>query len=241
MLTAGGIVGSSLGVLLFGWLQRQGQIDIVITLLYVLLLGTVGGLMFAESFGSLIRSAARPAARRAKLHQHHWLHGLPLKIRFTESRLYISALLPLTVGAAVGVLTAIMGVGGGFIMLPAMIYLIGMPTQVVIGTSLFQIAFVTAVTTFLHAYNNKTVDMVLALALIVGAVVSTQFGSRAGTKPGPSIGHGLRAVPPRVAPAGRSPARRPPRIGTGTPRRRAIGRSGRGRPRRTPGTRRPRA
>lgn len=179
VLTAGGVVGSSLGVLLFGWLQRQGQIDIVITLLYVLLLGTVGGLMFAESFGSLIRSVARPAARRAKLHQHHWLHGLPLKMRFTESRLYISALLPLSIGAAVGVLTAVMGVGGGFIMLPAMIYLIGMPTSIVVGTSLLQISVVSALTAFLQAYNNQTVDIVLALLLIAGGVVGAQFGARA--------------------------------------------------------------
>jgi uncharacterized membrane protein YfcA len=180
VLTAGGVVGSSLGVLLFGWLQRQGHIDTVIALSYVLLLGTVGGLMFAESFGSLIRHAARPAARRAKLHQHHWLHGLPLKMRFTESRLYISALLPLAVGAAVGALTAVLGVGGGFIMLPAMIYLIGMPTSIVVGTSLLQISVVSALTTFLQAYNNQTVDIVLGLLLIAGGVVGAQFGTRAG-------------------------------------------------------------
>ncbi len=180
VLTAGGMVGSSLGVLLFGWLQRQGHIDIVIALSYVFLLGTVGGLMFAESFGTMIRSAARPVARRAKLHQHHWLHGLPLKMRFPISRLYISALLPLTIGAAVGMLTAIMGVGGGFIMLPAMIYLIGMPTSVVVGTSLLQISVVSALTSFLQAYNNQTVDIILALLLIAGGVVGAQFGSRAG-------------------------------------------------------------
>jgi uncharacterized membrane protein YfcA len=180
VLTAGGVVGSSLGVLLFGWLQRQGHIDIVIALSYVLLLGTVGALMFAESFGSMIRRAARPVARRAKLHQHHWLHGLPLKMRFPVSRLYISVLLPLGIGAAVGVLTAVMGVGGGFIMLPAMIYLIGMPTAIVVGTSLLQISVVSALTTFLQAYNNQTVDIILALLLIAGGVVGAQFGSRAG-------------------------------------------------------------
>ena len=180
VLIAGGVVGSSLGVLLFGWLQRQGHIDIVIALSYVFLLGTVAGLMFAESFGTMIRSAARPAARRAKLHQHHWLHGLPLKMRFPVSRLYISTLLPLSIGAAVGMLTAIMGVGGGFIMLPAMIYLIGMPTSVVVGTSLLQISVVSALTAFLQAYNNQTVDIVLGLLLIAGGVVGAQFGSRAG-------------------------------------------------------------
>lgn len=180
VLTAGGVVGSSLGVLVFGWLQRQGHIDIVIALSYVLLLGTVGGLMFAESSGTMIRRVARPAARRAKLHQHHWLHGLPFKVRFPISRLYISALLPIGIGAFVGLLTAIMGVGGGFIMLPAMIYLIGMPTSIVVGTSLLQISVVSALTTFLQAYNNQTVDIILALLLIAGGVVGAQFGSRAG-------------------------------------------------------------
>jgi uncharacterized membrane protein YfcA len=179
VLTAGGVVGSTLGVQLFGWLNRQGHVDIVVTLAYVLMLGTVGGLMFAESVGSMIRSR-QLLRRRSKLHQHHWLHGLPLKMRFTESRLYISALLPLSVGAGVGVMTAVMGVGGGFIMLPAMIYLIGMPTAVVVGTSLLQISVVAAITTFLQAYNNQNVDIVLGLLLIAGGVVGAQFGARAG-------------------------------------------------------------
>ena len=137
--------------------------------------------MFAESARTLFRTRkSSPATRRRKLHQHHWLHGLPMKMRFNQSRLYISVLTPLAVGAGVGVLVAIMGVGGGFIMVPAMIYLIGMPTSVVIGTSLFQIAFVTAITGFLHAYTNQAVDIVLALLLIAGGVVGVQFGSRAG-------------------------------------------------------------
>lgn len=179
VLSAGGFVGSSLGVLLFGWLKRHGHVDVVVALSYVLLLGTVGALMLAESLGSLIRKARRSTARR-RLHQHYWLHGLPLKMRFQESRLYISALLPLSVGAAVGLMTAIMGVGGGFVMLPAMIYLIGMPTAIVVGTSLLQIGFVSALTVFLQAYNNQTVDVVLGLLLIAGGVVGTQFGTRAG-------------------------------------------------------------
>jgi hypothetical protein len=115
-----------------------------------------------------------------KRHRHLWLHGLPFKIRFHRSRLYISALMPLGLGFFVGILASIMGVGGGFLMVPAMIYLIGMPTAVVVGTSLFQISFVTAVTTWLHAVNNYTVDVVLALALIVGGVIGAQFGSSAG-------------------------------------------------------------
>ncbi|MGI9435068.1 MAG: sulfite exporter TauE/SafE family protein, partial [Geminicoccaceae bacterium] len=119
---------------------------------------------------------------RGKLHRHHWLHGLPFKMRFQRSRLYISALTPLVLGFLVGILAAIMGVGGGFLMVPAMIYVIGMPTQVVVGTSLFQIAFVTAVTTFLHATNNHTVDIVLALSLIVGGVIGAQVGTSFGAR-----------------------------------------------------------
>jgi hypothetical protein len=181
VLIAGGFVGSSLGVLLFGWLKRHGHVDIVVALAYVLLLGTVGALMLTESVGSLIRKARRPTARR-RLHRHYWLHGLPLKMRFQDSRLYISALVPLTVGALVGLMTAIMGVGGGFIMLPAMIYLIGMPTAIVVGTSLLQISAVSALTVFLQAYNNQTVDIVLGLLLIAGGVVGAQFGSRAAAR-----------------------------------------------------------
>jgi uncharacterized membrane protein YfcA len=180
MLTAGGVIGSSLGVLLFGWLKRAGYVDLVVTVAYVLLLGTIGGLMLVESVSSLARSRV-PAARRRKLHQHHWLHGLPLKMRFVESRLYISALLPLGVGFVVGIMTALMGVGGGFVLLPAMIYLIGMPTGVVVGTSLLQISVVAALTTFLQAYNNQTVDIILAMLLIAGGVVGAQFGTRAGS------------------------------------------------------------
>ncbi len=178
VLTTGGVVGSSLGVLLFGWLKRAGHVDIVVTLAYVLLLGTIGALMLLESLSVLLRRRT-PSGRRRKLHQHHWLHGLPLKVRFVESRLYISALLPLAVGFGVGVMTAIMGVGGGFVLLPAMIYLIGMPTSVVVGTSQLQISVVAALTTFLQAYNNQTVDIVLALLLIAGGVVGAQFGTRA--------------------------------------------------------------
>ncbi len=119
---------------------------------------------------------------RGKLHQHNWLHGLPFKMRFRRSKLYISALLPLGVGFFVGVLAAIMGVGGGFIMVPAMIYLLGMPTTVVVGTSLFQIIFVTANVTFLQAMQNQTVDVVLALLLLAGGVVGAQFGTKIGAR-----------------------------------------------------------
>ena len=117
---------------------------------------------------------------RGKLHQHNWLHGLPLKMRFRRSKLYISAIMPLLLGAFVGILAAIMGVGGGFIMVPAMIYLLGMPTAVVVGTSLFQIIFVTANVTFLQSVQTQTVDIVLAGLLLFGAVIGAQFGTRIG-------------------------------------------------------------
>jgi len=179
VLVAGGLVGSFAGVRLFGLLMQLGQVDLFVSLAYVLFLGTVGVLMLAESLGALWRSR-RPTARRRRLHQHHWAHGWPLKMRFPDSRLYISVLMPLLVGAFGGLLAAVLGIGGGFVMVPAMIYLIGMPTAVVIGTSLFQICFVAAVTGFLQAYQNHSVDILLALLLIAGGVVGAQFGSRFG-------------------------------------------------------------
>ena len=182
VLTAGGIVGSALGVLLFALLRKLGQADIVISLAYVLLLGIVGTLMLIESLNVLIKTRRKTGLPRHKLHPHGWLHGLPFKMRFQKSRLYISAVMPLVIGTVVGALAAIMGVGGGFIMLPAMIYLIRMPTNVVVGTSLLQIGFVTTLTTFLHAYTNHSVDIVLALLLIAGGVVGAQFGSRIGAR-----------------------------------------------------------
>jgi uncharacterized membrane protein YfcA len=181
VLMLGGFVGSTAGVKLFGFLREVGQVDLVISLSYVLILGAVGGLMLTESVRTL-RRRRTGKAQRGKLHQHTWLHGLPLKMRFPQSKLYISSLLPFGLGAAIGVLAAIMGVGGGFIMVPAMIYLLGMPTSVVVGTSLFQIIFVTANVTFLQAYENQTVDIILAVILLVGGVVGAQFGARLGAR-----------------------------------------------------------
>ena len=177
ILLVGGFFGSSAGVVLFKYLQLIGQIDLVIKLSFVVFLGIIGSLMFWESIRTIIRSH-NPASRRRKLHQHNWLHGLPFKVRFRKSKLYISAIPPFAIGAVVGVLSAIMGVGGGFIMVPAMIYLLGMPTSVVIGTSLFQIIFVTANVTFLQALTVQTVDILLAVLLLAGAVVGAQFGSK---------------------------------------------------------------
>ena len=181
ILLAGGIVGSSLGVLLFSILRDIGQIDLVIKLSYVVFLGLIGGMMLLESIRAILRTR-QAGARRGKLHQHNWLHGLPFKMRFRKSKLYISALLPFFLAAMVGVLSAIMGVGGGFILVPAMIYLLGMPTYVVIGTSLFQIIFVTANITVLQAVQTQTVDFVLAGLLLFGAVIGAQIGARFGTR-----------------------------------------------------------
>ncbi|MBM3600526.1 MAG: sulfite exporter TauE/SafE family protein [Alphaproteobacteria bacterium] len=177
VLLVGGFVGSTIGVWLFTLLRKLGQIDFVISISYVVFLGTIGVLMLIESGRAMLRHR-RAMPQRVKLHQHTWLHGLPFKMRFRKSKLYISALLPLGIGAFVGILAAIMGVGGGFIMVPAMIYLLGMPTSVVVGTSLFQIIFVTANVSFLQAVENQTVDVLLAVLLLVGGVIGAQIGSR---------------------------------------------------------------
>ncbi|MBO6562390.1 MAG: sulfite exporter TauE/SafE family protein [Nisaea sp.] len=181
VLLAGGIVGSSLGVLIFKWLETLGQIDLVIKLCYVIFLGIIGGLMLLESVRTILQ-VRKSGARRRKLHEHNWMHGLPLKMRFRKSKLYISALLPLGIGCLVGILSAIMGVGGGFIMVPAMIYMLGMRTSMVVGTSLLQIIFVTANVTFLQAISTQTVDVVLAILLLIGAVFGAQFGSQLAVK-----------------------------------------------------------
>jgi len=179
VLLAGGLTGSTIGVALFALLRELGQIDVVIKLSFIVFLGIIGSLMLIESIRAIMRSR-QPGAKRGKLHQHNWLHGLPFKMRFRKSKLYISALLPFGVGLLVGILSAIMGVGGGFIMVPAMIYLLGMPTSVVVGTSLFQIIFVTANVTFLQSVQTQTVDIVLAGLLLFGAVIGAQFGTRIG-------------------------------------------------------------
>ena len=179
VLLAGGFIGSTLGVVLFGVLKRIGQIELVINLAYVLLLTSIGALMLFESLRAILRMRWRAGMPR-KLHQHTWVHGLPLKMRFRRSRLYISALLPLALGFVIGILSAIMGVGGAFLMVPAMIYLLGMPTRIVVGTSLFQTIFVTANVTFLQAVQNQTVDVILAFVLLVGGVIGAQIGGRVG-------------------------------------------------------------
>ncbi len=180
VLLAGGLAGAALGVQIFNALKAIGQVELLVRLCYVAFLGTIGGLMLVESLKAIRRSrTGRPAQRSRK---SQLVNALPFKVKFRTSGIYISVIPPVAVGILVGVLAAIMGVGGGFIMVPAMIYVLGMPTKVVVGTSLFQIMFVTGFTTLLHATTNYTVDVVLAVLLLVGGVVGAQVGTRIGAR-----------------------------------------------------------
>ena len=181
VLLIGGLIGAALGVVVFNYLRSLGQVDLLVRLCYVVFLGIIGSLMFVESLRAIRRSKA-PGGARPQRRKHGLVHSLPFKMKFRVSGLYISVIPPLIVGVAVGILAAIMGVGGGFIMVPAMIYILGMPTKVVVGTSLFQIIFVTGFTTMLHATTNYTVDIVLAVLLLVGGVVGAQIGTRIGVR-----------------------------------------------------------
>ncbi|HRP79658.1 MAG TPA: sulfite exporter TauE/SafE family protein [Aquamicrobium sp.] len=182
VLLTGGVFGSSLGVWVFSLLRSAGQLDLFVSLLYVALLGTVGGMMLVESVRAIRRTAsgAPPSLRRPG--QHNWVHRLPLKMRFRTSKLFVSVIPVLGLGAVIGFLASIMGVGGGFIMVPALIYLLKVPTNVVIGTSLYQIVFTGAYTTIVHATTNQTVDIVLAFLLMVGGVAGAQYGAKAGQR-----------------------------------------------------------
>ncbi len=180
VLLIGGLIGAAIGVQVFAALRAIGQVDLLVRLSYVVFLGIIGGLMFIESLNAMRK--ARKTGAVATRRRHNWVHALPLKMKFRTSGLYISVIPPVLVGVLVGILAAIMGVGGGFIMVPAMIYLLGMPTKVVVGTSLFQIIFVTGFTTLMHATTNYTVDMALALLLLIGGVVGAQVGARLGTR-----------------------------------------------------------
>jgi uncharacterized protein len=186
VLVLGGVVGAGAGQIIFRQLQKMGQIDVAISIIYVLFLGAIGALMLREALATLrIERAVAAGGERppARLRRHvPWIVALPGKTRFYKSGLYISPLAPLLLGAMVGMLTVIMGIGGGFIMVPAMIYLLGMSASAVVGTSLFQIIFVTAATTLLHATSSKSVDIVLALLLLAGGVAGAQVGVRAAQK-----------------------------------------------------------
>ena len=177
----GWLAGAALGVVVFNYLKSMGQVDLLVKLCYVVFLGIIGSLMFVESLRAL-RRARSGNAPKYKRRQRGWVHSLPFKMRFRTSGLYISAIPPVLIGLFVGILSAIMGVGGGFIMVPAMIYILGMPTKVVVGTSLFQIIFVTAFTTLSHATTNYSVDIALAVLLLVGGVIGAQIGTQIGTR-----------------------------------------------------------
>lgn len=182
VLLIGGIVGSSIGVIIYTYLLQVGQLDLIISVLYVLMLGIVGALMLKESVSAWRKSRAGTPVAMRKPGQHNWIHRLPMKMRFKQSRLYISVIPVVLLGAVIGMLAAIMGVGGGFILVPAMIYLLRVPTNVVIGTSLFQIIFVAAYTTIVQAIANQTVDIVLAVLLMLGGVAGAQYGAYAGQR-----------------------------------------------------------
>ncbi|NVK14669.1 MAG: sulfite exporter TauE/SafE family protein [Rhodobacteraceae bacterium] len=182
VLLGGGLMGAALGMAVFNWLKQLGQVDLAVQLCYVLFLGVIGALMFVESVNAIRRARRADGAPAYKRRQRSWVHALPYKMRFKASGLYISVIPPALVGFGVGILSAIMGVGGGFIMVPAMIYILGMPTKVVIGTSLFQIIFVAGFTTVMHATTNYTVDVVLALFLLIGGVAGAQLGTVIGAK-----------------------------------------------------------
>jgi len=177
VMIVGGVAGTFGGVQLLTLLRHAGQAEIVVSFAYVLLLGIIGGLMLRESLAA-VRATREGAPLPAPAERHNWVHGLPFKMRFRQSRLYISVLPPIVLGVIVGILSAIMGVGGGFIVVPAMIYILRMPTGVVMGTSLLQIVFVTATTTILQSVSNFSVDIMLAFFLILGGVIGAQYGVR---------------------------------------------------------------
>ncbi|MBD8547937.1 TSUP family transporter [Sphingomonas sp. CFBP 8760] len=182
VLVAGGVLGTFAGAWIFRWLQQLGQIDTVIAIIYVLMLGSIGGLMAKESLVAIGLARRGQPPRAAKRRHHPLVAALPFRTRFYGSGLYISPLAPLLLGFATGMLTILLGIGGGFILVPAMIYLIGMATGVVVGTSLFQTLFVTAVATMVHATTTRAVDIVLAGLLLIGSVVGAQVGARLATK-----------------------------------------------------------
>lgn len=182
VLLGGGLIGSMFGIQLFNALKAAGQADLFISLSYVIFLGSIGGLMFWESLQAVRAGGSSVGSARREPGGHYWVHGWPLKMRFHRSKLYISAIPPLLLGTLIGVLSVVMGIGGGFILVPAMIYLLRMPAAIVVGTSLFQIIFVAAFSTLLHATTNQSVDAILAVLLIAGGGIGAQFGIRYGER-----------------------------------------------------------
>ncbi len=180
-LVAGGGAGAVVGIFIFRYFREIGQIEVFISIAYVVFLGAIGLLMLMESLRALLREPTAKRTRR-KHRSAEWMAVMPFATRFRRSGLYISPIPPIVLGFLVGMLASIMGVGGGFIMVPAMLYILNMPTNVVVGTSLFQIIFVTAIATVLHAAANQTVDILLALMLLTGGVIGAQIGARAGRR-----------------------------------------------------------
>ncbi|HVZ69767.1 MAG TPA: sulfite exporter TauE/SafE family protein [Rhizomicrobium sp.] len=182
IMTASGIVGTGAGVWLFGVMRQAGQMELIVSASYVILLGSIGTLMIRESLQALAAARSGERSPSVRAQHHNWIHGLPFKMRFRDSRLYISVIPPILIGFAVGVLSAIMGIGGGFLLVPALIYLVRVPANIVMGTSLLQIVFVTAASTILHAVSDFAVDIILAAILISGGVIGAQFGLRAAAR-----------------------------------------------------------
>ncbi len=182
VMLVGGVIGAFIGVQLVRLLKSTGHIDLTIALLYAVFLSSIGMLMLIESLNAMRKAHLGISLSTRRSGRHSWVHGLPLRLRFPRSKLYISAIPPFVIGIVVGLLSGVLGVGGGFIMVPAMIYLLHMPTRVVIGTSLFQVIFVAGLTTIFHAATNQAVDLLLAFVLMVGGVIGAQFGASAGQK-----------------------------------------------------------
>ena len=179
MIVIGGAIGTVLGIYTFTYFKGIGKIDTVISLAYMYILAIIGTLMLVESLGEIDKARKNTIVKK-KLHVHYWIHGLPFRMRFTKSKLYESAFTPIIIGLIVGYIAAIMGIGGAFILVPAMIYIIGMPTRLVPGTSLFVTIFVSVIVTFLHAFNYGSIDLVLVLMLVVGSIIGVQTGQKIG-------------------------------------------------------------
>ena len=181
MIVAGGTVGTLLGILTFTYFQDIGKINIVISLSYMYILAIIGTMMLVQGVSEIDR-ARKKIVLKQKLHSHYWIHGLPFRMRFKKSRLYESIFTPIIIGLIVGFIAAIMGVGGAFILVPAMIYIIGMPTKLIPGTSLFVTIFVSAIVTILHAFNYGSIDLILVTVLICGSILGVQVGQKIGEK-----------------------------------------------------------
>ena len=181
MIVVGGIAGTIIGIITFTYFKEIGKINIVISLSYMYILAIIGTLMLVEGLSELDR-AKRKIVLKKKLHSHYWIHGLPLRMRFKKSKLYESAFTPIIIGLIVGFIAAIMGIGGAFILVPAMIYIIGMPTKLVPGTSLFVTIFVSAIVTILHAFNYGSIDLILVSMLILGSIIGVQVGQKLGER-----------------------------------------------------------